>query len=93
MADPSAGAIGRLTNGAFSLTRPLQARARSGANQNAPFAPVTGSANPLTLLIYTAPISANPATIDLTQAILANEPLRAGLYSKTLTFTLSTATP
>ena len=32
-------------------------------------------------------------TIDFLQSIGANEPLRTGNYSKTLTFTLSTTTP
>jgi len=32
-------------------------------------------------------------TIGLRQQILANESLRTGIYSKTLTFTLSTTTP
>jgi hypothetical protein len=31
--------------------------------------------------------------ITFTQAIAANEPLRTGAYSKTLTFTLSTNNP
>jgi hypothetical protein len=57
------------------------------------FAPVTGSENPLTLLTYTGPIGADQVTIALKQAILANEPLRTGLYSKTLTLTLSTTSP
>ena len=32
-------------------------------------------------------------TITFSQAIGANEPLRTGTYSKTLTFTLSTTNP
>ena len=32
-------------------------------------------------------------TIGLRQSIGANDPLRTGTYSKTLTFTLSTTTP
>ena len=39
------------------------------------------------------PITAAPLTIDLRQAIGATESLRAGTYSKALTFTLSTTTP
>ena len=93
VADPSATATGRLTNGSFSLTQAIQARARNAANQSAAFAPVTGSANPLTLLIYAGAISADQVTIGLRQPILANEALRAGVYAKTLTFTLSTTTP
>ena len=85
--------IGWLTNGVFSLTQAIQARAMNAANQRTVFAPVTGSANPLTLLTYAAAISADQVTIGLKQPILANEALRAGLYSKTLTFTLSTTMP
>jgi hypothetical protein len=88
VSDPSANATGRLVNGTFSLSQPVQARAMSN-----PFAPVTGTTAPLTLLTYTGPVSASPVTIGLRQPILANESLRTGAYTKTLTFTLSTATP
>ena len=40
-----------------------------------------------------APVSNDAVTITFKQAIAANEPLRTGVYSKTLTFTLSTTTP
>ena len=85
VADPSSTAPGRLINGAFSLTQPVQA-AVSGA-----FAPVSGS--PLTLHSYSGPISNDALTIRFKQSIGASEPLRTGAYSKTLTFTLSTTTP
>jgi len=88
VADPSATSTGRLSNGSFTLTRPIQARAG-----NAAFAPVTGSQNPVTLRAYTAPVTADQVTIGLRQAILATEALRTGTYSTALTFTLSTATP
>ncbi|HET6549581.1 MAG TPA: M1 family aminopeptidase, partial [Solirubrobacter sp.] len=42
---------------------------------------------------WDAPVSNDPVTITFTQHIDANEPLRTGSYSKTLTFTLSTTTP
>ncbi|MDA0181346.1 family 78 glycoside hydrolase catalytic domain [Solirubrobacter phytolaccae] len=42
---------------------------------------------------WTAPISNDPVTIAFKQHIAANEPLRTGTYSRTLTFTLSTTTP
>ena len=45
------------------------------------------------LLTYAAPVSLDPVTIGLKQPIGANEALRTGTYSKTLTFTLSTTTP
>ena len=85
VADPSSTAPGRLVNGAFSLTQPVQA-AVSGA-----FAPVSGS--PLTLHSYSGPVSNDALTIRFKQSIGASEPLRTGAYSKTLTFTLSTTTP
>jgi hypothetical protein len=42
---------------------------------------------------WTAPVSNDAVTITYKQAVGANEPLRTGTYSKTLTFTLSTSTP
>jgi hypothetical protein len=88
VADPLPNATGRLTNGSFALASPLMARANSGA-----FAPVSGTNTPLTLLTYTGPVSADAVTIGLKQTIGANESLRTGTYSKTLTFTLSTTAP
>jgi hypothetical protein len=41
VADAAATSTGRLTNGAFALTSPVQARAPNGANPNPVFAPVT----------------------------------------------------
>jgi sugar phosphate isomerase/epimerase len=76
--DPSTTATGRLVNGAFSLEQPLQ---------------VGGSALPATVKTYDGPVSNDAATIAFSQAIGANEALRTGTYSKTLTFTLSTTTP
>jgi hypothetical protein len=42
---------------------------------------------------YAGPVSNDPATITFKQTIDANDALRTGTYSKTLTFTLSTTTP
>ena len=42
---------------------------------------------------WTAPVSNDPVTITFRQRIKANDPLRTGSYSRTLTFTLSTTTP
>ena len=48
--DPSSNATGRLVNGAFALSEPLQARANTGA-----FAPLSSTAGaPLSLLTYAA---------------------------------------
>ena len=77
----------------FSLAQPLQARALNAANQSTVFAPVTGTNTPLTLLTYSGPVSVDQVTIGLKQTIGANESLRTGPYTKTLTFTLSTTAP
>jgi hypothetical protein len=42
---------------------------------------------------YSAPVSNDAAIITFKQSIGANDALRTGTYSKTLTFTLSTTTP
>ncbi|MDA0168920.1 M14 family zinc carboxypeptidase [Solirubrobacter taibaiensis] len=77
---------GHLVNGAFSLPQPLQAQGGTSA-----FAPI--SASPLTLKTYAAPVSNDVVPIGFKQVIGANDPLRTGTYSKTLTFTLSTTNP
>jgi hypothetical protein len=87
VADPSSNATGRLVNGAFSLPQALQ------ANAGGPFAAVGASAAPTLLKSWTAPTSNEPVTINFKQTIGANDALRTGTYSKTLTFTLSTTTP
>ena len=45
------------------------------------------------MLTYSGPVSNDAVTLTFSQAIGANEALRTGSYSKTLTFTLSTTTP
>ena len=57
------------------------------------FAPVGGSAAPTTLKTWSAPTSNEAVTVNFRQSIGANEALRTGTYSKTLTFTLSTTNP
>ena len=79
---------GRLVNGSFALPRALQARANNG-----PYAPVGGASSPTALLTYNSPVSNDAVTIGFKQPIAANDPLRTGAYSKTLTFTLSTTRP
>ena len=93
MADPSSTATGHLVNGAFSLPQPLQARARNAANTGTAYTNVGSAASPLNLLTWSAPISNDAVTLGFSQAIGANDALRTGSYSKTLTFTLSTTTP
>jgi X-Pro dipeptidyl-peptidase len=82
---------GRLANGAFLLAQPLQAKASSATSPGSDYAAVGGTPTPL--LSYAGPVSTDQVTVGLKQSIGANEPLRTGTYSKTLTFTLSTTTP
>src|SRR6201999_4493058 len=93
VSDPSATATGHLVNGTFSLPQPLQARARNAANQGTAFNNVGSSASPLNLLTWSAPVSNDAVTLEFSQLVNANDPLRTGTYSKALTFTLSTTTP
>jgi len=76
--DPSANATGHLVNGAFWLPQPLK---------------VAGQELPATLKTYDGPVSNDVVTVEFSQLVGANEALRTGTYSKTLTFTLSTTTP
>jgi hypothetical protein len=89
VSDPSSNATGRLVNGAFALAEPLQARANSSAF--APLSTTAGSA--LALLSYTGPASNDTVNLAFRQHLAADQALRTGNYSKTLTFTLSTTTP
>jgi hypothetical protein len=84
--DPSPTSPGHLVNGAFVLPQPLQARVGSAAFGN------VGSA-PLSLRTWSGPTSNENVAVELSQLINANDPLRTGTYSKTLTFTLSTTSP
>ncbi len=88
VADPSSTNTGKLVNGAFFLPTTLQAMATGGT-----FADVGGSASPTPLKTYTAPISNDQVTLTFKQRVNANDALRTGTYSKTLTFTLSTTSP
>jgi predicted acyl esterase len=87
VADPSSTATGHLVNGAFSLPSALQ------ANAGGPFADVGGSASPTLLKSWTAPTSNEAVTVNFQQHVSANDALRTGSYTKTLTFTLSTTQP
>jgi PKD repeat protein len=93
VADPSSTNTGHLMNGAFFLPQKLQANASSAGGTGGAFAPVGGSASPTTLLTYAGPVSNDAVTIGFKQSIGANDALRTGAYSKTMTFTLSTTTP
>ncbi len=78
VSDPSTVAPGHLVNGAFSLPSPLL---------------VAGSALPSVAKTYAGPVSNDVLSIPLSQHISANDALRTGAYTKTLTFSLSTTTP
>ncbi|RKQ93977.1 photosystem II stability/assembly factor-like uncharacterized protein [Solirubrobacter pauli] len=83
--DPSSTAPGHLVNGAFSLPQALQ------AGVGGTFAPLSAAA--LVVKTWTAPTANEPVKVDFKQSIGANDALRTGSYSKTLTFTLSTTNP
>jgi sugar phosphate isomerase/epimerase len=87
VADPDAANPGKLVNGAFALSQPLQVRANTAA-----FQPL--GAAPLSLVSYSGPTAgADGVTVGFRQRIMPNEVLRAGTYGKTLTFTVSTTEP
>ncbi|HEX6022351.1 MAG TPA: amidohydrolase family protein [Solirubrobacter sp.] len=92
--DPSSNATGRLVNGSFSLAQPLQAQAASSkGGVAAPMGAVGGSSSPTALLTYNGPVSNDVLTLAFKQTVGADEALRTGSYSKTLTFTLTTTAP
>jgi hypothetical protein len=91
--DGSATAAGHLVNGTYVLQNAVEARAGNAATPPGPYGAVGGTDARRALLTYPTPASNDAVTIGLRQAIGANEPLRTGAYSKTLTFTLSTTTP
>jgi sugar phosphate isomerase/epimerase len=94
VSDPSTTAPGHLTNGAFALPQPLNARAVNAANPGNAFVPLAeASSAQTTLLSYGGPVTGDPVTIGFRQAVGAGDALRAGTYNKTLTFSLSATTP
>jgi type 1 glutamine amidotransferase len=93
VSDPSANATGRLVNGTFSLASALQTKAASALGAGGAPAAVGGSASPTSVLTYSGPASNDAVALSFSQDVGANEALRTGSYSKSLTFTLSTTTP
>jgi PKD repeat protein len=93
VSDASSTATGRLVNGTYSLAQPVQAQGSDATRPAGAFGPVGSSASPLTILSLDRAVSSDPITIGLKQTVGANELLRAGTYSKTLTFTLTSTTP
>ena len=91
--DPDGTNPGKLVNGTYVLPQSLQARATKADTTGTAFNPVGSSASPLNLLSWSAPVSNDAVTLEFKQTIGANDALRTGTYSKTLTFTLSTTMP
>ena len=92
--DSNATATGHLVNGTFSLPAVLQARGTNAAQPNPAYAALSETAGtPLQLLTWSGPTTSEAVSLGFRQAIGATDVLRAGPYSKTLTFTLSTQTP
>jgi sugar phosphate isomerase/epimerase len=87
-------APGHLVNGSFSLPSVLNARAINASNPGASFVPLAEtSGEPTPLLSWSGPTTADPVTLGFRQTIGSTDVLRAGTYSKSLTFTLSTTVP
>ena len=94
VSDPSTNASGKLVNGAFSLASPVNVRAVGLGDSPLPaFAAMPTDNSSLLLRNWSAPVTNAPLTLGFRQSVGAAEALRAGTYSKTLTFTLSTTTP
>jgi hypothetical protein len=94
VSDPSTTASGRLVNGAFSLASPVNVRAVGLGDSPLPaYAALPTDNSSLLLRSWSAPVTNAPLTLGFRQSVGAAEALRAGTYSKTLTFTLSTTTP
>ncbi|MDA0160923.1 ThuA domain-containing protein [Solirubrobacter ginsenosidimutans] len=94
VADPATTSTGFLTNGDYTLASPLQVKATSAVGAGGgTFANVGSSAAPTSLLTYSRSLNDAAITLDFKQHVSVGDALRAGRYSKTLTFTLSTTTP
>jgi hypothetical protein len=92
VADPSATAPGHLVNGTYVMAQALKATAASANGTSAPLADVGTPAAPTTLETWAGPAN-DDVQVTFVQPISANDLLRTGSYSKTLTFTLSTTNP
>ena len=92
--DPSTSAPGKLVNGSFSLASPVGVRAVGLGDSPLPaYAPLPSDNSALLLRSWRSPVTNAALTLGFRQSIGAAEALRAGTYSKTLTFSLSTTTP
>jgi PKD repeat protein len=93
VSDPSSTATGHLVNADYSLPSALQVRAVSAKGGGGPLAAVGGATAPTQLLSYPGAANDSAVTVEFKQHVDVTDALRAGRYSKTLTFTLSTTTP
>ena len=94
--DPDTGAAtsGRLVNGAFTLTNPLTMRAVGLGDTPLPsYTALNTDGSARVLRTWNGPVTNENLTLGFQQAVTATEPLRAGDYSKTLVFELSTTAP
>jgi hypothetical protein len=90
VSDPDTTSPGHLVNGSFVLPSALQAKATKADTTGTAFNDIGSMLN---LLTWSGPASNDAVTVSFSQHIGANDALRTGTYSKTLTFTLSTTTP
>jgi len=90
VSDPDTTNPGHLVNGSFVLPSALQAKATKADTTGSAFNSIGSMLN---LLTWSGPASNDAVTLSFLQHISANDALRTGTYSKTLTFTLSTTTP
>jgi plastocyanin len=88
--DPGPLAPGHLVNGTYVMTQPLQVKASNAANPATTFAAVE---SPITLLTWPGPVANDAVVVSFKQPIAVTDPLRSGIYAKTLLFTLSTTSP
>ena len=72
-----------LVNGSFALAQELQVQNNAGQYQTMPAG----------LRFWGAPTSNEVVPVNFKQSIGQNDALRTGMYTKTLTFTLSTTSP
>ena len=96
VSDPSAAATGkpgqRHVRAVAAAAGQRDQRRQPRRPRSRPLSTTAGT--PTNLLTYNGPTAgADNVTIGFRQAIAANEVLRSGNYSKTLTFTLSTTQP
>jgi glucose/arabinose dehydrogenase len=92
--DGAATNTGHLVNADYALPSTLQAKATSSVGTpSGAFKDVGGSTNPTSLLTYNDAANDQTVALSFLQHVSATDAIRAGRYSKTLTFTLSTTTP